>query len=159
MTTTARDLMETRVISVSPSTPLIDVQRLFVEEEIHGAPVVGEDGTVVGVITSMDLLRAVEEEHDSALVQTNYFRDLLEYSGPDWTAFSEDFQDRLAELRVEDAMTRQVLTVPPEASASFIARTLREFGVHRLFVTQGDRLLGVVSAFDLLRLVEEWKES
>ncbi|MBW2274977.1 MAG: hypothetical protein JRG96_17050 [Deltaproteobacteria bacterium] len=30
--------------------------------------------------------------------------------------------------------------------------------MHRAFVVEGEALLGVISAFDLLRVVEEWKE-
>jgi len=156
---TAGDVMERNVICVGTDTPLLDVHRLFVEEEIHGAPVVDGDGSVVGVITSTDLLRAVEEEHDTMRVQSDYFRDLLPYSSPDWSASSEDFQDRLSELRAEDVMARHVLTVPAQASVSDVARVLRENGIHRVFVSEEGRMLGVVSAFDLLRLVEDWKES
>jgi CBS domain-containing protein len=52
-----------------------------------------------------------------------------------------------------------VLSVSPDAPARDVARILRENGVHRVFVSEDGRLLGVVSAFDLLRLIEDWKES
>ena len=97
----ARDLMQTGILAVGPSTPLL------------------------GVITSTDLIRAVEEEHDSGRVAQDYFRDLLPYSSPDWASGPEDFQDRLREVRAEDVITQ---------------------------------LVGVISAFDVLALVEEWKD-
>ncbi len=155
MATKARDLMETHVISVGINTPLIDVQKLFVTEEIHGAPVIDEDGALAGVITSSDLLRAVDDEHESARMEASYFRDVFDYSAPDWGSVPEDFQDRLGQLRAEDAMTPEVFTVTAEAPASRIARELRERRVHRVFVTDADRLVGVVSAFDLLRLIAD----
>jgi CBS domain-containing protein len=155
----ARDLMETRMVSVGPDTPLPDVHRLFVEEEISGAPVVSDDGTLLGVVTQTDLVRALDEERDTVRMETTYFHDLLPYSSPDWSAEPDDLQDRLATLRVSDVMTQSVLTVPPEAPAPAIARALRERRVHRLFVVQGNRLIGVISAFDLLRLVEDLKDA
>ena len=54
MALTAADVMQTHLITVSPSDPLDAVRRLFYEEEIHGAPVVDEDGRVQGMITSME---------------------------------------------------------------------------------------------------------
>ena len=39
-----RDLMERDVLTVSPETSVFDIQRMFVEEEIHGAPVVDDNG-------------------------------------------------------------------------------------------------------------------
>ena len=156
MATRVGEVMQQHVVSVGVNTPLIDVYRLFVEEEISGAPVIDEEGTLVGVISSTDLLRAVEEEHDSGgLGHHEYFRDLLPYSSPDWSSAPDDFQDRLGQDKVEDVMTRDVLTIRPDAPASDAARLLREAGVHRLFVTDKEQLLGVLSAFDLLALLEK----
>lgn len=149
----ARALMDDRVVTVSAAASLHDVQSLFVSEGISGAPVVNEAEELVGVITTTDLMRAVNETHDSAASETNYFRDVLPFSSPDWNHETEDFQDRLAELTAEDAMTDSVVSVPPTASAKEVAQSLLEHRIHRLFVVEKDTLLGVVSAFDLLRLV------
>lgn len=159
MIPTARELMETHVVSVTAETPLIDVHRLFVEEQISGAPVVDDLGTVIGVITAADLLRGIAEEHDSVLMETDYFRDLLPFSSPDWGGVAEDFQDRLAELRVSDEMTEGVISVSPGTEAPAIARLMRESRVHRLFVVEEGRLVGLLSAFDLLALIEDWKQA
>ena len=43
MALTASDIMQTQVVTVAPTDPLSSVQRLFFEEEIHGAPVVPPD--------------------------------------------------------------------------------------------------------------------
>lgn len=48
----ASDLIERDVITVTPSTRVLDIHRLFVEEEIHGASVVGEDGVVQGIAST-----------------------------------------------------------------------------------------------------------
>lgn len=155
MATTARDVMQTHLITVSPEAPLIEVHRLFVDEEINGAPVVGDDGVLQGVISSMDLLRAVEEDYDSAAVEQNYFRDFLEFSGPDWARSPEDFQDRLGHERVEDWMTRSPLTVPPDAPVSEVAGRMRQSHVHRVFVVDDGVLRGLISTFDLVALLEK----
>jgi len=156
MSLTARDIMETSVSSVSEDAPLIDVHRLFVEEEIHGAPVVSDDGRVLGVVTSADLLRATFEEHESSGATTDYLRDLVEFSGPDWgSRMPEDFQDRLGELRASDCMSTSVVSVPPDASVSEVARLMRTHRVHRVLVTGDDQLIGLISTFDLVGVLEK----
>jgi len=155
---TARELMETRLISVNPEASLLEVHRLFAEEEISGAPVVDDLGTLIGVITASDLIRAVQEESGTARFETGYFRDLLPYSSPDWAAGPEDFENRLAALRVSEAMTAEVLTISPSTPAPEIARLLREQHIHRVFVSAGSQLLGIVTAFDLLRVLEKLKD-
>lgn len=151
----ARDLMERDVITVTPETRLLDVHRLFVEEEIHGAPVVGEDTLVHGVISTLDLLRLVRDEFEpgAGATSTTYFRDELPYSGPDWLRMPEDFQDRMQELTVADAMTRTLVTVGPDAAVDDIARMMLDHRVHRVLVCEDRVLLGVISAFDLLRVL------
>jgi len=151
----ARDVMQRTVITVGPEASLADLQRLFLEEGIGGAPVVDDEGRVVGVVTVSDILRAVEEERDTAVAEPRYFRETEEFSGPDWSHDVADFQDRLAELRVEDAMSRAVIAVAPDASAADVARRMRESRVHRVLVLDKDVLVGIVSTFDLIELLAE----
>ena len=151
---TAADVMTNSVLALSPQTPLLDALRLFVEEEIHGAPVVEDDERPVGVLTTTDLLRAQEDEHDTAAVSGEYLRELLEFSGPDWMGDLTDFQDRLAQRTVGDAMTEGIVTVRRDAPVSEVARRLREHGIHRVWVEDDGRICGVVSTFDLLPVLE-----
>lgn len=150
----ARDLMQKDVLTLSPETPLISAHRLFVQEEIHGAPVVEEDGRVVGVVSTLDLLRAVEEEHERGSSAASYFRDTLEFSSPSWSRLSEDFQDRLSELSVRDVMNAEVVAVAPDATVPAVARTLRANRIHRVLVLEEGKLLGLISTFDLVGLIE-----
>jgi CBS domain-containing protein len=151
----ARDVMQSSVVTVSPETSLVDVQRLFVEEGIGGAPVVDDTGRVVGVISASDVLRAVEAERDTAAAEPRYFRETLEFSGPDWSHALEDFQDRLGELQVADAMTEGVVMVPPEAPVGEVARRMRAHRIHRILVVEDGVLAGIVSTFDLVALLEK----
>jgi len=153
--TSAGDLMTRTVVSVSPETPLTEVYRLFVSEQIHGAPVVDEQDRVVGVISSSDLLRAIAEEHDTGGSGSDYLRDLLEFSGPDWGRGLTDFQDRLGQVSVGDVMTARAVTVTRSTSIRDVAKTLRTHGIHRAWVEEDGRLCGVISTFDLLPLVEK----
>lgn len=159
MAFSARDVMSRHVVSVAPEGSLIDVYRVFVEEGIHGAPVVDEANELQGVITSADLLRAVSEQHESAGSDSKYFRDLMEFSTPDWLPSSEDFQDRLSELTVSDFMTETALTVAPEASAQEVARQMCSHQVHRVFVVEDQLVVGIVSALDLVALIDKHGEA
>lgn len=152
---TARDVMTDSVVTVSPEASLMDVLRLFVEEEIHAAPVIGDDGEIVGVISSTDLLRAQEDEHDTARATTDYLRGVLELSLPDGSGDLDDFQDRLGQRTVSEVMTTGYLSVPSDAGVAEVARRLRENRVHRIWVEENGRLVGVVSTLDLMPVIEQ----
>jgi CBS domain-containing protein len=55
---TARDIMSTPVISVSETTPLADIARIFDEKNINRVPVLNPDATLCGIITRGDIVRA-----------------------------------------------------------------------------------------------------
>lgn len=155
MPKTAADLMQRTVVTLSPEDSLIDAHRVLVEEEIHGAPVVDDTGTVVGVLTSTDLLRAVSEEHESAgFASSPAFSEGREFGPTLWTV-PEDFQDRLANRTVAEVMTEGACTVEETTRAGAVAKLLRQQRIHRVWVVKEGRPTGVVSAFDLLPLVDD----
>ena len=151
----AKDVMTESVVSVSADSSLADVLRLFVEEGIHGAPVVDDAERIVGSVSSMDLLRAEDEERDTAWATSDYLREFVEFSSPDWSCDLSDFQNRLAQRKVSDVMTPHAVTVSRTAGIDEVARCLREHRVHRVWVADGDRLFGVISALDLMPVLEK----
>ena len=132
---TAKSVMTDSVVSVSPEASLLTTLRLFVEEDIHGAPVVDDEKRPVGVITSSDVLRALNDEVDTI-------------------AAERDFQQRLSERTVAETMTPGVISVPPEASIAEVARAMQANKIHRVWVLEEGAFLGVVSALDLMPVLE-----
>jgi len=74
-------------------------------------------------------------------------------------------QELIYELRVEEAMSREVITVEPETSMAEVLGILREKRVTGTPVTQGGDLVGIVSIQNLIRsllagngkqLVKQW---
>ena len=133
----ARDVMRRDPISIAVDTPFLEVQHLFVVAQIGGAPVVGSHGEVLGIISTVDLLRAVDQACD-AEVDGN----------------AEELAEDLHPLRASEVMTPEVVWVTPDTPASQVARLMRDQGIHRVLVGNDGRLEGIITAFDLLALVE-----
>ena len=58
-------------------------------------------------------------------------------------------------IPVSRVMNSPVLTLSPDADAAEAARTMREQACHHVVVTRDERVVGIVSSFDLLRLIAE----
>jgi CBS domain-containing protein len=55
---------------------------------------------------------------------------------------------------VDKVMVKKVFTIPQYDSAQTAARMMRNNKIHHLIVTHEKKLVGIVSSFDLLKLVE-----
>ncbi len=125
----AADIMQEGILSVSPELALRDFEELLTSEAISGAPVTGPDGKLLGIASKTDIVRV-----------------LAEHASSRYDVFDPD-------LTVEDVMTPDVITVSPEEDVKAIARRMIDGQLHRVLVAQGDEVLGIVTAFDLLKLI------
>lgn len=169
-----RDIMTRDVESVAPEATLREVAELLAALHVSGVPVV-EDERVVGVITATDLVRfespdveppppprperSEEEEKGPAEPPPGYVAEL-------WAEPGLDVLERFLEARDMEAdpldrhtaaeiMTRDVVSLPPDAEIHAAAERMLRERVHRVLVMEGDRLEGVVSSTDVLRAVAE----
>ncbi len=62
---TVRDVMTRVVYAVRADDPLLTAVKLMIDEDIHRAMVVSDNGSVAGIVTPMDVLRALVRGDDS----------------------------------------------------------------------------------------------
>ena len=123
MAGTAADLMAPDPVSIRADATIKDAMALFTDRGISAAPVIGEAGRSVGVISHSDIIAHEREKtpHDDGSAQ------------------------------VRDVMTPALFSVAPETSAAKVVEQMLGLHVHRLFVVDSTGLLvGVISTFDVL---------
>ena len=154
----AKDVMQSRVVKVGVDDPLLSVHRLFVDEEISGAPVVNEQGDVVGVLTIRDLLRDQRDEEELAMGELEYYRDgvnLERLGSPD---HQQEAVESLTSRTASDVMTGNVIAVAPDAPIREIVELVLVNRIHRVLVLDstegGSSLVGIISLFDLVELLD-----
>ena len=140
---TARDLMTRRVLTVPPTAPVPDIARLLCDRGISAVPVVDKSGAVLGVVTEADLIRRLAGREDLPI---GWFRGLF----IDPASRAERYA-RTHGAVAADIMTEDAITVSPHATAAEVAHMMEEHNVRRLLVTEGGRLVGLISRADLLR--------
>lgn len=153
MAIVAGDVMTKTVVTVDPSLPALELERLLTRERISGAPVV-TDGRIVGVVSRADLVRAQTDASDRADALLDYYRDAGGGS-PDASEHARLAGARAEKVCVRDLMTTELVAVTPDRPVAEVARTLVARGIHRLLVVEQGRLCGVISSLDVVRLVGE----
>lgn len=56
-----KDVMTKKVVTISPDAPILEAAHLMEKKDISRLPVVDKNGKLVGIITKVDLLRALLE--------------------------------------------------------------------------------------------------
>jgi acetoin utilization protein AcuB len=122
------DVMQTSVTTITPKTPLAEAVRLVRRRGIRHLPVV-QDHALVGIVSDRDLKRAA-----AASPETPQVRSLPE-APP-----------------VDEIMTRAVITVGRTFPIEEAARLMVTEKVSALPVTEGGRLIGIITETDVLEL-------
>jgi CBS domain-containing protein len=138
-----RDVMTTGATAVGPGMPLKDVARLLLARGISGVPVVGADGEVLGVVSEGDFL--VKERGSGAVAH----RPLSALFGE-----SRETRAQLAKVAATtagEAMSTPAVTIDADRPVTEAAALMAEHRIKRLPVTEGGRLVGIVTRADLLR--------
>ncbi len=156
-----REVMRSDVVVLRADDPIRTAAELFEDTRISGAPVVDVAGRLVGVLTVSDIARS-EHVTDEGVAGNHVARPVeevadvaVELEADDEELFAtDDYEDEvLGGLRVADWMTAGVIGIEPEATLAAVCRCMVDDGIHRVFVVDGGRLVGVVSTEDVVRLL------
>jgi len=66
---TVRDVMTSRLVTVDPDQDLDEALRLMAEHQVRRLPVVEEDGKIVGIVSQADIAKHTSDEQTGEVVQ------------------------------------------------------------------------------------------
>jgi CBS domain-containing protein len=143
---TARDIMTTELITLGPDMDFTSATQILLDKHINGAPVVDEDGRLMGILCQSDLVAQHKRLPMPTLIT------LLDSFVRLTPARELEKQARkIAAMTVGEAMTRNPVTVKPDTSIEAIAGLMVDSGLHTLPVVSEDRLVGIIGKEDVLR--------
>jgi CBS domain-containing protein len=141
----AAEVMNSEVISVSPTASVGEVAGVLLRHGISAVPVIGERGELAGMVSEGDLIRAAE---GAAKPRPSWWLKLL--------ADNEEVHLDAAKIKtrtVAEVMTQKVITATPETPVSHIAAWLQRYSIKRVPVVKNGKVVGIVSRADLLKAV------
>lgn len=129
-----RELMTHSLFSLPVDATTDDAIGLLTRKRISCVPVVDENGQVMGVVGESDLLRAPLEPDPRA--------HMLPVAAPPPRP-----------SRVDEVMTRSPFTTHEQADVAQVATVLAERGWKSLPVVRENRLVGMISRSDIIRMM------
>jgi CBS domain-containing protein len=153
----ARTIMHSPVETLDEEMPVSEAARKLIEGHIQGAPVLGNNGEVVGVLSVTDLARYEREKESDVVQESAYYhiRDVNRHLEIPW---GDGFHIETAnEPRVKDLMTPSVISVTGETLIAEVLDILLRFHIHRVMVTEPEqnRVIGVITEGCILRVLSE----
>ncbi len=148
--------MQADVLAVSPTLSLVDLADFLIRGRISGVPVIA-DGELVGHVSRSDLVRAGSLERSLAgiVAEASDPPEFAPASEPTLVAALANLAPELHARTVRDIMVTEVVTVSPDAPITEVARALLARHLHRVLVTVGSSVQGVISTLDLVRLIAD----
>lgn len=154
---TAQDIMNPEVLTVGDQMTVRELASFLTDQEISGAPVENENGSLIGVVSVTDIVRAASSGGDRLM--NGHDREAHFYTRGWEEEISADELESLHlendELLVGEIMTPSVFAVEADAPINTVAQSMMDSHLHRLLVVRGEKVVGIVSTSDMLALLAE----
>ena len=149
-----RTVMATDVLTFAPQDNVMDAMRALLLRDVDGAPVVDGDGSIVGLLTTADLI--VEEARVHLPTVIALLGAYIELPSSK-KKFDHDVEKALGST-VGEVMSEAAPTLSPDDTIEYAATLMHEQGADRLPVVDDDgSLIGIVARGDIVRaIVAEW---
>jgi len=116
-------------ITAPPDLPIAEALARMRQKKVHRFPVVDPKGKLVGIVSHSDLLYAAPSSATSLnMWEVTYL---------------------LNQIKVEEVMTRQVITVDDNCPIEEAARLMRQHAIGGLPVLRGGELAGIITESDI----------
>jgi len=125
---TLREVMTPAPTCVAPEASVLQLVRLLHAKRFRHLLVTTDGGKLVGIISDRDVVRCF---------------------GP--TAYPDE--ELLATIRADQIMSRDVISIASEATLTAALDVMHDHGVSCLPIVEGERLAGIVTTSDLMRLL------
>lgn len=123
-----RERMTVNPLTVTENTPVFEAGELLRKNNIARLPVI-KDGKLVGIITQEDLLKVSPSQATTLSVwELNYV---------------------LSKIQVKDGMTKNPVTISPDATLEEAAMLMRDKKVGALPVVEDGKLIGIITESDI----------
>jgi CBS domain-containing protein len=142
----AKDIMTRNPITTMPQTTIEELCETLRRENINGTPVVDETGKLVGVVSQDDVIFRKAGRNEDVQPPRD-IKDLFQ------RGFAPIAESDAAPRRVGEIMTREVISADEDTTVEQLCRTMWERRIHRVPITRDGKLIGIVSALDLCKII------
>jgi len=152
---TAKDVMTREVVTIRPDEPIRAMIERIRETSYSGLPVVDAQGRAVGLVSQNDVLRAITFVQGAGQLLETFQVGKRQAA----VALLEAVREKRQAIAVHDFLERPVREImsahlvgcAPDTPLTEVCHAMVEGHVHRVVVLEDGKVIGLVSATDLVR--------
>jgi CBS-domain-containing membrane protein len=143
---TAAEIMTRNVITVKMETSIRELAELFTSRKISSAPVVNDQGDMIGIVTETDLVEQDKSLHIPTVISLF-----------DWVIYLESGKkfekelNRMTAQTVGEIYSTEVFTVAPDAKVSEVADIMSSERINAVPVVEGRKVVGIIARIDMIK--------
>jgi acetoin utilization protein AcuB len=130
-----RERMSTKPVTITADVPITEALRVMRQNQVRRLPVLDPENRLIGIVSEKDLLYASPSPATSLSIYEMHYL--------------------LSNLKVQELMTTDVITVTPDIPLEEAARIMADNKIGGLPVIEGDKLVGIVTETDIFKLFLE----
>ena len=143
----AKDIMTTDEIVANKNDIIANVANLLIKEKIGGLPVVDEENKVVGIISETDIMK--KESHVDSPRMLNFIQGIIFLD--DMKKFEDEMRP-IAAYKVEDLMSKDIITVNENDTFDYVANVMINKSINRVpVVDENNFLKGIICRYDIIK--------
>lgn len=148
--TLAEDIMSADLLTAYEGWTIHRLAEFFIKHKISAAPVIASDHELVGIVSVSDVFRFNNmDERDKGHILRNHYRDSCgqDINEEDLRSWVKDADKNCT---VHQIMTPEVIAVEKNTTIKEVTAILLERHIHRVFVTEDKKIIGVITVMDVL---------
>ena len=155
-----KEIMNENVVVLHPNMSIREASELLEKNKIGGAPVVDNNGKLVGILTTKDIISLVKSRMENIgiyIVSTPFdFMDFYQFDIP--LEDKRSMVDEISRIKVGEIMRKKVHTVREEDDIYKLLDILVKKEVSRVPVVDKDeRVVGIITRSDVLKVIPRIK--
>ena len=140
---TIKEIMTTNVVTIPYNATLRDAAKILSEHAVSGAPVIDQQGLLIGIVSEKDLFKALYPSHAEFYETPGVWIDLDKL---------EERTSEAADKPIQDFMSKEVITVNLTSSLMQVGSTMLVRGIHRVVVVGNEgQIVGIVTRRDIYK--------
>ena len=127
--------MTKKVVCVEPQQPILDLKHIYEGAPFHHHIPVTENGKLTGIVSLIDFMRAISDatlDDNDAVYHTK---------------------------KVGDIMSIHPISVSSNTTIGKVAEILAKGEIHSVLVTDQEKVVGIVTTADIIRLLLKMEEN